>query len=82
VAVGAPLFALISVYAGWRVGYGLVAILAVASGLLIWFRLPDGIVGQHRSLAERLAVLRHPGVRVVLLIGLLFSPSSAWRRWR
>ena len=76
VAVGAPLFALISVQSGWRIGYGLVAMLAVASGLLIWFRLPQGIVGERRSITERLAVLRNPGVRVVLLAGLLFGVGA------
>ena len=76
VAVGAPLFALISVHSGWRIGYGLVAMLAVTSGLLIWFRLPQGIVGERRSITERLAVLRVPGVRVVLLTGLLFGVGA------
>jgi MFS transporter, DHA1 family, inner membrane transport protein len=76
VALGAPLFALISVHSGWRIGYGLVAILAVTSGLLIWFRLPPGIVGERRSISERLAVLRVPGVRVVLFTGLLFGVGA------
>jgi predicted MFS family arabinose efflux permease len=71
-----PLFALISVHSGWRIGYGLVAILAVTSGLLIWFRLPPGIVGERRSISERLAVLRVPGVRVVLFTGLLFGVGA------
>lgn len=76
VALGAPLFALISVYSGWRFGYGLVAVLAIASGLLIWFRLPEGIVGHRRSITQRLAVLGTPGIRVVLLIGLLFGVGA------
>jgi len=76
VAVGAPLFALISVHSSWRIGYGLVAMLTVTSGLLIWFRLPQGIVGERRSITERLAVLRVPGVRVVLLTGLLFGVGA------
>lgn len=72
-AVGAPLFALVGVYAGWRVSYGLVAALAMTSGLLMWFRLPPGIVGERRTLSERLAVLGNRGVPTVLLICLLFG---------
>lgn len=72
-AVGAPLFALISVYFGWRVGYGLVAALAMSSGIIMWFRLPSGIVGERRTLGERLAVLGNRGVPTVLIISLLFG---------
>lgn len=76
VAVGAPLFALISVHSGWRIGYGLVAMLAVSSGILLWFRLPSGLVGERRTITERLAVLRARGVPAVLLIGLLFGVGA------
>lgn len=76
VAVGAPLFALIGVYFGWRVSYGLVALLAVSSGILIWLKLPSGIVGERRTLQERLAVLRNRGVPLVLLISLLFGVGA------
>ena len=72
-AIGAPLFALIGVYLGWRVSYGLVAALAVSSGLLMWLKLPAGIVGERRTLEERLAVLRNRGVPTVLVISLLFG---------
>lgn len=72
-AVGAPLFALISVHFGWRVGYGLVAALAMTSGIIMWFRLPAGIVGERRTLSERLAVLGNHGVPTVLIISLLFG---------
>ena len=72
-AVGAPLFALVGVYFGWRVSYGLVAALAVSSGILMWFRLPSGIVGERRTLNERLAVLGNRGVPTVLIISLLFG---------
>jgi DHA1 family inner membrane transport protein len=73
VAIGAPLFALVGVYAGWRVSYGLVAALAVGSGILMWIKLPPGIAGERRTLNERLAVLGNRGVPVVLLICLLFG---------
>jgi DHA1 family inner membrane transport protein len=76
VAIGAPLFALIGVYHGWRVGYGLVAVLAISSGILMWFKLPAGIVGERRTLNERLAVLRSRGVPTVLLICLLFAVGA------
>jgi predicted MFS family arabinose efflux permease len=75
-AVGAPLFALVGVYAGWRVSYGLVAALAMSSGIIMWFRLPSGIVGERRTLSERLAVLGNRGVPTVLLISLLFGVGA------
>lgn len=76
VAIGAPAFALVSVYFGWRVAYGLVAGLALISGVLVWFRLPVGIVGERRTLQERLAVLTTRGVPVVLTISLLFGVGA------
>ena len=76
VAVGAPLFALVGVYLGWRVSYGLVAVLAVSSGIIMWFRLPPGIVGERRTLEERLSVLRNRGVPLVLGISLLFGVGA------
>jgi predicted MFS family arabinose efflux permease len=72
-AIGSPLFALLSVYFGWRLGYGLVAALALGSGILMWFKLPTGIVGESRTLSERLAVLGNRGVPTVLIISLLFG---------
>jgi predicted MFS family arabinose efflux permease len=76
VAVGAPLFALVGVYLGWRVSYGLVAVLAVGSGILMWFKLPSGIVGETRTLNERLAVLGNRGVPMVLTVSLLFGVGA------
>jgi DHA1 family inner membrane transport protein len=76
VAIGAPAFALVGVYFGWRVAYGLVAGLALISGILVWFKLPSGIVGERRTLQERLAVLGTRGVPVVLMISLLFGVGA------
>ncbi|MEO6013844.1 MAG: MFS transporter [Devosia sp.] len=76
VAVGAPLGALVGVHFGWRVSYGLVAALAVSAGIIMWFRLPHGLVGEQRTLAERLSVLRNRGVPAVLLISLLFGTGA------
>ena len=75
-AVGAPLLALLGVFVGWRVAYGLVAALAVSSGIIMWFRLPAGIVGERQTLSDRLAVLGHRGVPMVLLISLLFGVGA------
>lgn len=76
VAIGAPAFALVGVYFGWRIAYGLVAGLALISCALVWFRLPNGIVGERRTLQERLAVLRTRGVPLVLMISLLFGVGA------
>jgi predicted MFS family arabinose efflux permease len=76
VAVGAPLGALVGVQFGWRISYGLVAALAVSAGIIMWFRLPPGIVGERRTLTERLAVLGNRGVPAVLLISLLFGTGA------
>jgi predicted MFS family arabinose efflux permease len=42
----------------------------------MWFRLPPGIVGERRTLNERLAVLRNRGVTLVLGICLLFGVGA------
>lgn len=76
VAIGAPAFALIGVHSGWRIAYGLVGVLTLLSGIMIWFKLPSGIVGERRTMAERIAVLRTRGVPVVLSISLLFGVGA------
>jgi predicted MFS family arabinose efflux permease len=53
-----------------------VAALAVSSGIIMWFRLPAGIVGERRSLRQRLSVLGNRGVPPVLLTSLLFGVGA------
>ncbi|MEP7240545.1 MAG: MFS transporter [Devosia sp.] len=72
VAVGAPLNALIGLQFGWRVTFGVVAVVAIIAAATIWLRLPAGIVGERRGLRERFAVLVQPGVPAILATSLFY----------
>lgn len=76
VAIGAPLGALLATQFGWRVTYGIVAALAITAGIVILMRLPKGLAGPQLSLRERLGVLRNPGIRIALLMSLLFMVGA------
>lgn len=80
VALGAPIGAFISGFAGWRGTYFAIAGVGLATAAAIWFMLPAGIKGDQRSLSERLAVLSVPGIVPALLTILLYmaGPFAAF----
>ena len=80
VALGAPIGAFLSGFAGWRGTYFAIAGVGVATSLAIWFMLPHGIKGDRRGLSERLGVLSVPGLVPALATILLYmaGPFAAF----
>ena len=80
VALGAPIGAFLSGFAGWRGTYFAIAGVGVLTAGAIWMMLPHGIQGDRRGLGERLGVLRVPGLLPALLTILLYmaGPFAAF----
>jgi predicted MFS family arabinose efflux permease len=67
VAFGAPLAALAAELYGWRTAYVGLGLIAVTASAIMWWRLPDNLHGDKRSLRERVSVLGERGVPMALL---------------
>jgi len=80
VALGAPIGAFLSGFAGWRGTYFAIAGVGVLTAAAIWLMLPRGIGGDRRGLSERLGVLSVPGLLPALLTILLYmaGPFAAF----
>jgi predicted MFS family arabinose efflux permease len=80
VALGAPIGAFLSGFAGWRGTYFAIAAVGVLTAAAIWLMLPKGIQGDRRGLGERLGVLSVPGLVPALLTILLYmtGPFAAF----
>lgn len=80
VALGAPIGAFLSGFAGWRGTYFAISGVGVLTSLAIWFMLPHGIKGDRRGLSERLGVLSVPGLLPALATILLYmaGPFAAF----
>lgn len=80
VALGAPIGAFLSGFAGWRGTYFAIAAVGVLTAAAIWVMLPSGIQGDRRGLGERLGVLSVPGLVPALLTILLYmtGPFAAF----
>lgn len=76
-AIGVPLGGLASRVMGWRTALGLVALLCVLIGIGLAVLLPALAGGARVPLAARLAVLRNPGVRVILPV-TAFGMAAAY----
>jgi MFS transporter, DHA1 family, inner membrane transport protein len=76
VALGAPLGALISGFAGWRGTYLFIALIGAVAALIVWLLLPRGLYADRMTLTRRLAVIRHPGLLPALLTMLLYMTGS------
>ena len=72
-AVGVPIGALIAVHFGWRVTVAVTAVLGIVASGIIWVRLPRGIVGELRTLQERVAVLGNRGVPAALAMSVFYT---------
>jgi predicted MFS family arabinose efflux permease len=72
VALGAPIGAFLSGFAGWRGTYFAIAGVGLATAAAIWVMLPRGIEGDRRGLVERLGVLSVPGLVPALASILLY----------
>lgn len=80
VALGAPIGAFLSGFAGWRGTYFAIAGVGVLTAAAIWLTLPRGTQGDRRGLGERLGVLSVPGLLPALLTILLYmtGPFAAF----
>ncbi len=80
VALGAPIGAFLSGFAGWRGTYFAIAGVGVLTAVAIYAMLPHGIKGDRRGLGERLGVLTVPGLLPALLTILLYmaGPFAAF----
>lgn len=72
VAFGAPLGAFISAFAGWRGTYLFIALIGAFAVLVVWFMLPRGLYADRLTIAQRLGVIRHPGLLPALFTMLLY----------
>jgi MFS transporter, DHA1 family, inner membrane transport protein len=72
VAFGAPLGAFISGLFGWRGTYLFIALVGTLAAVVVWFVLPRGLYADRLTIAQRLGVLRHPGLLPALLTMLLY----------
>jgi MFS transporter, DHA1 family, inner membrane transport protein len=72
VAFGAPLGAFISAFAGWRGTYLFIALIGAFATMVVWFMLPRGLYADRLTIAQRLGVIRHPGLLAALLTMLLY----------
>ena len=75
-AIGVPLGGLASRIMGWRMALGLVALLCALIGLGLAILLPALAAGARVPLGTRLAVLRNPGVRLILPVTALGMASA------
>lgn len=80
VALGAPIGAFLSGFAGWRGTYFAIAGVGVLTAIAIFVMLPKGIEGDRRGLGERLGVVRVPGLLPALVTILLYmaGPFAAF----
>ncbi len=67
---GMPAGSLIAAFAGWRTAYGLMALLALISALLVWRTLPKGLNVPPLSLSAWRAVFFDPALILILLVTL------------
>lgn len=70
-AAGLPMIATIAGYVGWRWAYAFIGAVALASALLLAWRLPRGLKGVPVGVATWLGLLRNPLVLVLLLVTTL-----------
>jgi predicted MFS family arabinose efflux permease len=68
--IGVPVVALLGNEIGFRVAFGVIAAAGVLAGIVIRFALPAVPVPGGTTLAQRVAVVRVPGVAVTLLVSV------------
>lgn len=73
VAFGTPAAALVAQTYGWRTAYVGLGLVGVTAAMIMWWRLPRNILGDKRTLRERLAVVGERGVPMALLTSALVT---------
>jgi predicted MFS family arabinose efflux permease len=77
VAIGAPVAVWVSQVFGWRPAYLGLGVLALVAALTMWRMLPGDIVGDRRTLRERVSVVSVPGMKWALATsGVMYCASS------
>lgn len=76
VLIGVPLGAFVAANFGWRTVYFIVAALGCSAAITLAFRLPSGLLGDRKTIRERVSALLIPGVPMALLGTLLFMVSG------
>ncbi len=77
VAIGAPVAVWVSQNFGWRPAYIGLALVALIASVTMWRMLPGDIQGDPRTLRERLAVIKVPGLKWALATsGVMFGACS------
>ncbi len=71
VAFGTPAAALAAETYGWRTAYVGLGLVGVTAAVIMWWRLPRNILGDKRTLRERLAVVGERGVPMALATSAL-----------
>ena len=75
--VGVPAGAWLAAQFGWRMEYVALSVMAASASLLLYLRLPKGMPGDTMRIADRLRVLRNPGMGRALLSTLVFMIGAA-----
>ena len=77
VAIGAPVAVWVSQTFGWRPAHLGLGVLALVAALTMWRMLPGDIVGDRRTLRERVSVIGVPGMKWALATsGVMYCASS------
>ncbi|MFC6490540.1 MFS transporter, partial [Nitratireductor sp. GCM10026969] len=76
VALGAPAGSLLAHLLGWRGTFGALALVAAFCLAALWLRLPRDLAAAPSTLAERLLVVRRPGVLPAVLVTFLYLSGA------
>lgn len=69
--VGVPAAAFVATQIDWRIPYWIIAGIAAAAALALFLKLPRGMHGDTQTMADRVRVMRNPGVLPALAASLL-----------
>jgi predicted MFS family arabinose efflux permease len=71
IAGGLPLVTLLATHFGWRMAFGVLALVAATSAVLLFVTLPSGLQGKPLSLQSFAAIARSKRIVSILLVTLL-----------
>jgi len=74
--LGLPLGAWVGAVIGWRTGFAIVAVGALASAVWLWFALPAGLHVSAMNLAMWRQLFRHPAVLPVASVTIFFAGAQ------
>jgi predicted MFS family arabinose efflux permease len=69
--IGVPAAAFVATQIDWRIPYWLIAGIAAAAALALYLKLPRGMHGDTQTMADRVRVMKNPGVVPALVASLL-----------